>query len=106
MSKLDRALEKEILRLTEELERTDPDTVKYSVIASNLGVLMDRRNAAKENRTNGLWNGLRIVSDLAAVGVTTFAYNAWVNRGFQYELTGTYTSKTFSNFLSKLRPSK
>ena len=49
---------------------------------------------------------VKIVIDGVAIIVPIVFYNVWMNKGFKFEETGTYTSNTFKNMFSKFRPSK
>lgn len=49
---------------------------------------------------------IKVLIDGAAVLVPIIFYNIWMNKGFEFEETGTYTSNTFKNMFSKFKPSK
>ena len=49
---------------------------------------------------------IKIGSEIAKVAVPIIFYNVWMNKGFRFEETGTYTSNTFKNLFSKFKPTE
>jgi hypothetical protein len=49
---------------------------------------------------------IKVITDTAVVVVPIVFYNVWMNKGFKFEETGTYTSNTFKNMFSKFKPTK
>ena len=49
---------------------------------------------------------IRLCLDSASIIVPMMFYGYWMRKGFIFEQTGTYTSKTFTNLMNRLRPSK
>jgi hypothetical protein len=49
---------------------------------------------------------IKVLIDGATVIVPIIFYNVWMNKGFKFEETGTYTSNTFKNLFSKFKPGK
>lgn len=49
---------------------------------------------------------IKVLVDGATILVPIIFYNVWMNRGFKFEETGTYTSNTFKNLFSKFKPGK
>lgn len=56
-----------------------------------------------EDRTDRL---IKICVDGAAIIIPIIFYNVWMNKGFKFEETGTYTSNTFKNLFNKFKPTK
>lgn len=48
----------------------------------------------------------RFKLDVAGLGVPILFYGIWMILGFKFEETGSITSKTFMNFINKLKPTK
>jgi len=103
MGKVEKLLDEQIIRLILELDALEPETDEYEKVTAHLNKLLERRSANKEINTNGFWNGVKTVVDLLGVGASTWLTATIVRRGFEFEKTGVYTSRTFSNFLSKIR---
>lgn len=49
---------------------------------------------------------VRYVLDGVGIVLPPIVYAVWMNKGFKFEETGTYTSQTFRNFFSKMNPFK
>lgn len=49
---------------------------------------------------------VKVLIDGATVLVPIIFYNVWMNKGFKFEETGTYTSNTFKNLFNKFKPNK
>jgi hypothetical protein len=49
---------------------------------------------------------IKVLVDGATVIVPIIFYNVWMNRGFKFEETGTFTSNTFKNLFGKFKPTK
>lgn len=47
---------------------------------------------------------IKVIIDGAVVIVPIIFYNVWMNKGFKFEETGTYTSNTFKNLFNKFKP--
>jgi DNA repair exonuclease SbcCD ATPase subunit len=64
-----------------------------------------KMNAEKdiELRTDRI---IKVLVDGAVVLVPIIFYNVWMNKGFKFEETGTFTSNTFKNMFSKFKPTK
>ena len=48
----------------------------------------------------------KLILDGASIGVPLVFYGIWMAMGFKFEKDGTFTSTTFRNFFSKLRPGR
>lgn len=48
----------------------------------------------------------RIGVDIAGIIVPIIFYGAWMNKGFKFEETGTFTSRTFMNLISRFKSTK
>lgn len=57
----------------------------------------------EEDRKNRKY---RLILDGASIGVPLVFYGLWMAMGFKFERDGTFTSTTFRNFFSKLRPGR
>lgn len=49
---------------------------------------------------------IKILIDGATIIVPIIFYNVWMNKGFRFEETGTYTSNTFKNLFNRFKPTK
>lgn len=49
---------------------------------------------------------IKLVIDGVTIIVPVIFYNVWMNRGFIFEETGTFTSNTFKNMWSRFKPNK
>ena len=56
-----------------------------------------------ENRNDRI---IKVIIDGATILVPIIFYNVWMNKGFKFEETGTYTSNTFKNMFNRFKPTK
>lgn len=49
---------------------------------------------------------IKVLVDGATILVPIIFYNVWMSKGFKFEETGTFTSTTFKNMISKFKPTK
>lgn len=56
-----------------------------------------------ENVTN---QRLRVCIDVASIIVPIVFYGTWMRKGFRFEETGTFTSRTFMNLINRFKPTK
>lgn len=55
----------------------------------------------------GRWvDGLKLGLELLGIGLPLCVYAVFLRRGFKFEETGTYTSKTFQNLIGWFKPKK
>lgn len=47
---------------------------------------------------------IKLGCEVAKVAVPIIFYNVWMNRGFEFEETGSYTSNTFRNLFGRFKP--
>ena len=127
-NELKRMLEEEIKTELVELSNLTPGTVEHNDAVDKLSVLyklkieetraekelLDAANAREselqlkreqlsEQAKDRCWKfGLEVGCTAAAL---IFDY-IWMRRGFRFEETGTYTSKTFTNLISRFKRSR
>ena len=49
---------------------------------------------------------IKIGLETTAIIVPIIFYNTWMNKGFKFEETGTFTSSTFKGLINRFRPTK
>ena len=49
---------------------------------------------------------MRTGMDIAGLVLPLVFYGIWMNKGFKFEETGSFTSTTFKNLLNRFRPTK
>ena len=108
---------KEIDKLTEELEMTDPGTKEYEVKSNRLDRLMDKAieigkyNVDREDKItqNGKENNSRLVGHfISAAGIVLpIIVTIWGTKAtLKFEETGTVTTIMGRGFINKLLPKK
>lgn len=61
----------------------------------------------KDQARKDFWLKVAGVAKDAGIAILTLgAYGLWMNKGFKFEETGTFTSTTFRNLFGKFRPGK
>ena len=53
---------------------------------------------------DNIGNYLKIGVQAAGIIIPTIFYGNWIRQGLEFEKTGTFTSKTFTGLLSKIKP--
>lgn len=66
----------------------------------------DRKSADKERKFNLIGTIAKGALEGLVAITTLIVYDKWMKDGFEFEKEGTYTSTTFRNFFSKVRPKK
>lgn len=61
------------------------------------------KRQAKENKIDRLWKTSMTVFE---VGAPLIFYGIFMNKGFEFEKNGSFTSSTFKNLLNRFRPTK
>lgn len=62
-----------------------------------------RESQAKEQK----WDRrIKYALDAASIGLPLIFYGVWMNRGFKFEETGTFTSATFRGLFGRFSPKK
>lgn len=110
MKEINEKMQEEMSKLLEKLEILDPSSEEYSVVLEDLerfnklvgdnkNIVIDEQKAKNSKVLEYLKLG---VSSASLVGTTVF-YGIWLRRGFKFEETGSFTSKTFMNFISNIK---
>lgn len=93
------ALKLEILRELEKLKTLDPKSEEYKKVVDNLETLVKLYNG---DDTVFKWSKLGV--EVAGVILPLTLYAVFLGRGFKFEETGAYVSKTFMNLIGQIKP--
>ena len=66
----------------------------------------DERVKMEQAKENKIDRWVKIGTAAAELGAPLLFYGIWMNKGFKFEETGSFTSTTFKNLLSRFRPTK
>lgn len=125
---LQNQLDSEIDRLFNLLSTMNPESEEYSKTAKQIQGLYElrqkddrtyfdhfekinqreleensKKEELKEKRKDRIW---KIVMGCLELGIPLVFYGTFMHRGFKFEETGSYTSRTFSNLISRFKPTK
>ena len=91
----------EIVRKESELdiERTKVEIENNKVNDENL-------IKSKELKHNSIWTGLKTGVEVIGIIAPIMFYGIWMNRGFEFEKEGTFTSTTFKGLMGKFKTTK
>lgn len=99
-----------IEKVMERMSHLDETSEEYRKLVNVLADLYklkieeDRKSTdVDEKRKDRLY---KLGTDLAGIILPLCVYTVWLRRGFRFEETGTITSQTFRNLISKIRPTK
>ena len=100
----------QIKYIQEEMRKYEPGTKEWAMLNTKLPEYYQRQNEAIDNsRRRGIKigeviGGLMISAAGVWVGVKTHdLYKDYLDKGFEFEKTGVFTSSTFRNLTSKIR---
>ena len=113
MEQSKRTLDDEIQDLLGNLSDLEADSEEYSKITKNLDTLYKLKLEEEKNKSEfsneKKQNKFRIIGYVlegAGLLIPLAFYGRWMKRGFKFEETGTYTSKTFMNLQHFFKPTK
>lgn len=90
-----------LYKLRTEEERADGEMRIESGKADSDFVLKEHQlSEQKKDR----W--FKAVIAAAELGIPLIFYGVWMNKGFKFEETGTFTSQTFRNLFGRFKPTK
>lgn len=113
MDKSKRTLDDEIQDLLENLEDLEADSEEYAKTTKNLDILYKLKLEEEKNKSelaNGkkqnIFRAIGYGLEGAGIVLPLIFYGIWMKRGFKFEETGTYCSKTFTGLQKFFRPTK
>lgn len=113
MEKSKRTLDDEIQDLLELLTELDADDEEYAHAVKHLDTLyklkLEEEKTKSELSNSKVQNKFRIfgyILEGAGLIIPLIFYGGWMKKGFKFEETGTYTSKTFMNLQHFFKPTK
>lgn len=96
-----------LTNILNEMNKTENDGIKinneYNV---EVGRLIQDKNNADNDSKNKVLDYLRLGVECVGIVSPMIFYGVWMKRGFKFEETGTYTSKTFMNLIGKFKGPK
>lgn len=113
MEKSKRTLDDEIQDLLGNLEDLEADSDEYAKTTKYLDTLYrlkieeeKTKSDIEENKNQSKFRVIGYVLEGAGIVLPLIFYGKWMKRGFKFEETGTYTSKTFMNLQHFFKPTK
>lgn len=117
-------VEEEIVSILEELSTIDSVSDDYEAKTERLSDLCEivRKESeleiertkindenlirSKELKHNSIWAGLKTGVEVVSIIAPIVFYGVWMNRGFEFEKEGTFTSTTFKGLMGKFKTTK
>lgn len=113
MSKEKRTLDDEIQGIIDGMANQTPNSEEYTTIVQNLDTLyklkLEEEKAKScdvETKKQDKLEILGYILEGAGIVLPLVFYGIWMRRGFRFEETGTYVSKTFQNLQHFFKPKK
>lgn len=113
MEKNKRTLDDEIQDLLENLEDLEADGEEYAKTTKYLDTLYrlkieeeKTKSDIEENKNQRKFRVIGYVLEGAGIVLPLIFYGKWMKRGFKFEETGTFTSKTFTGLQRFFKPTK
>lgn len=91
----------EIVRKESEL-----DIERSKVQIENIKVNDENLIKWRELRNSSIWTGLKTGVEVIGIVAPIMFYSIWMNRGFEFEKEGTFTSTTFKGLIGKFKTTK
>lgn len=86
-----------------KIEETKNEKELLEAVAARESELQLKKEQLSEQVKDRYW---KIGIEIGGFVVPMIFYAIWMHRGFRFEETGTYTSKTFTNLINRFRPFK
>ena len=113
MEETKRTLDDEIQDLIDTLEDLEADGEGYAKATKNLDTLYrlkieeeKAKSDIEENKNQSKFRVIGYVLEGAGIVLPLIFYGKWMKRGFKFEETGTFTSKTFTGLQHFFKPTK
>lgn len=104
--KIKEALERELISELNKLNTLDPSTDEYNKVVNNLEKLYKLHIEESKSNKDDFFKWLKLGVEITGIILPLSVYAVFLGRGFRFEETGSYCSKTFSNLIGLIRPSK
>lgn len=90
----------------EDNEAVDNLVKLHNLRMEELNLQQNRENEAAARKETALDRWVKAGTDLIGTVLPLAFYAAWMKKGFKFEETGTFTSKTFQGLIHNFRPKK
>lgn len=100
-------LNEEIAKSLEILNTLELDSDEYKIVLNHINDLTQLNiENLKDDKHEKINLYLQRGIELAGVILPLVFYGAWMNKGLDFEKTGTFTSSTFKTLISKFKATK
>lgn len=100
-------LNKEIASSLEVLNTLEVDSDEYKILLGHINDLTQLNiENLEDNKHEKINLYLQRGIELAGVILPLIFYGAWMNKGLDFEKTGTFTSSTFKTLINKFKATK
>ena len=113
MKKINEMLNEEIAKEIKNLENLTPGSEEHQKAVESLAKLYELSMQEDTNKSEKVKAGgeyflkfVQIGVEIAGVVLPLMVYSTWMDRGFKFEETGTYTSTTFKSLFQKFKATK
>lgn len=83
----------------------EPGSEESKAIIEELQILTKLSEVSDDEKSKRM-DYIKLGMDAASIVLPLMFYGHWMNKGMKFEETGTFTSKTFTNFLNRMNPTK
>ena len=83
----------------------EPGSEESKAIIEELQILTKLSQVSEDEESKRM-DYIKLGMDAASIVLPLMFYGHWMNKGMKFEETGTFTSKTFMNFLNRMKPTK
>lgn len=100
-------LNEEIAKSLEKLNTLELDSDEYKILLNHINDLTQLNiENLEDNKHEKINLYLQRGIELAGVILPLIFYGAWMNKGLDFEKTGTFTSSTFKALINKFKATK
>lgn len=110
MEDVKRNLEDEVQSLIEMLDYLDSTTEEYKQVSERLNTLyklkLEEEKINQDRKDKKIDRFFKYVFEGIGIGAPLMFYGIWMKRGFKFEETGVFKSKTFTDLIKFFKPKK
>lgn len=100
------SIDEHIESIRTEMEKYDPGSKEWNALNSNLPDYYKVQIEAKDVKTRKVLKKIEVGGSLILSVLGFGLYKRYLDKGFEFEKEGTFTSSTFRNLIGKIRPGK
>lgn len=99
-------LDLQIQSTLSERDKYEPGSKEWNALNQNLPEFYKIKVEADDVKSRKIINKIKTGAEIGIGVLTLGLYKKYLDKGFEFEKEGTFTSSTFRNLINKIRPNK